>query len=195
MIAAAAGEWPAGVTVHTTAERDQAAADWLLSAAPDRTQAREEFETRGATWLPVGPLFAAVAVSAGLVHAALDAAGPRSAADSLAHVLNGGPLFYSPEEQDEEAAYTALLPASTTRTWQVLATDCLAPGRPLLVPAPGQPAQTDALGWVPPMDRPGLLCSPPLLAALVGVGRERAASARESAGGTRLTLARERAPW
>jgi hypothetical protein len=139
----------------------------LLGAAPTLDQARADWADWGATWLRPGVLFTAVTLSAGLIHQAVGKPGPVECAPALAGALDG-PVFYRSNEFGPEAGYTVLLPASAARTWRVRGTVVLPSAALLLVPAPDRcEPVTGAPWWVVPLDVPGTLCSPGLLASLL----------------------------
>ncbi|MFH8221723.1 hypothetical protein ACH4C2_16730 [Streptomyces sp. NPDC018057] len=167
-------ETPA-ITVTTRSERQLASGHWLLSAAPSPSQAKTEWDERGAAWLRPGVLFCAVVVPARTLHAAVGLGSPRECASPLAEVLDFGPLFYSPDGFQREGSYTALLPARVARLREAIPGVVTLPQRALfLVPAPDVTEPVDGGGpwWVSPLDGPGLLCPPERVAALVVVGRD-----------------------
>ncbi|MFZ3595017.1 hypothetical protein [Streptomyces sp. BH104] len=159
----------AGV-VHTRADMDRAAAEWLASASSSPAQAVSEWKSQGIAWLRTGVLFSTVTVAAGLVHAAVGNSEPDCVADVLEGVLEGTPVYFTP---GDGGTYTALLPPHSVRAWRVPDTATADRGCQVQVPFPaGRPDMATAR-WVVPMLGPGLLGSPSRLAVLVGLGRER----------------------
>ncbi|MFD3935949.1 hypothetical protein ACFWSF_23435 [Streptomyces sp. NPDC058611] len=164
--------------VTTRAERQRASGYWLLPAAPTMAQGFAAWRDDGVAWLRPGVLFGAVSIPASLVHAAVGVSSPEECAAPLAEALQGGPLFYEPDHDGPDAAYTALVPASTGLQWRVHPSVAHPYRALLLVPAPErcEPGNEPALPWwVVPVDRPGLLCPPDRLTALVGLGRDASA--------------------
>lgn len=168
---------PPGVTVHTRAECDLAAAEWLVQAAGDRHLAVSEWQRDGTAWLRPGVLFSAVSVSADLVHAAIGTDQLDEVGEMLRQVLDETPVWFTP---GEDAAYTALLPPSAVAHWHVPDTRCASQDGAVRVPLPGGETADDEPRWVVPMTGPGAVGSPALLASLVAVGRQRLAA--EAAG-------------
>ncbi|MFD8774453.1 hypothetical protein [Streptomyces sp. NPDC059916] len=147
---------------------DQAAAEWLASAASSAPQAVGEWATQGVAWLCTGTLFSTVTASAELVHAAVGSDELERVSDVLEHVLDGTPVFFTP---GDAGTYTALLPPRAVRAWRVPDTIPAGQGCQVPVPFPAGEPGSDAARWVVPMAGPGLTGSPALLASLVAVGR------------------------
>ncbi|MEU6381850.1 hypothetical protein [Streptomyces sp. NPDC046909] len=173
----------AGVLVHSRAERELAVGQWLLLAAPDTGRARTEWSRTGIALLACGALFAAVRLSARLVHAASGTDDEQRIDDFLAEALHGGPAFVDLHIQ----RYYALVPRSTAdrKEWRGCPYDahaeCLEPGSFLGVPSPIQ--ISPSLGrsrWCVPMDGPGDLCGPESVYQLVTYGRYRLAEQGEA---------------
>ncbi|WP_433856635.1 hypothetical protein [Streptomyces kronopolitis] len=156
------------VTIHTRADMDQAAAEWLAAAASSAAQVVGEWKAQGVAWLRTGTLFSTVTLNAELVHAAVGSDEPECVADCLEHVLEGTPVFFTPGGVD---TYTALLTPHAVRAWRVPDTVAAGQGHQVPVPFPAGEPDSDAARWVVPMAGPGLLGSPALLAALVALGR------------------------
>lgn len=153
-----------------SSEQRLAGGRWLSFAAPSPDGARADWACWGATWLRPGGLFTAVTVSACLVHAAAGKPGPRECAPFLGSVLDG-PVFYQERQFGPEGGYTVLLPASAAGIWRVRGTVVLPSHALVLVPAPDQCAPVaDFPWWVVPLDGPGMLCTPALLASLLARG-------------------------
>ncbi len=94
---------------------------------------------------------------------------------SLAPVLESGPLFFSSTGFRREGSYTALLPADVALRREPLPGVVTLPQRALLmVPAPVVTAPTvqGAPWWVSPLVGPALLCPPQRVAALAALGRD-----------------------
>ncbi|MEU5036136.1 hypothetical protein AB0G48_18545 [Streptomyces rubiginosohelvolus] len=157
------------MTVRLGREQRLACGHWLLGAAPSLQEARATWEESGSAWLRPGVLFGAVVVRAGVVHAALGMDSPIGCAP-LFDV--GGPVFYSDEGFGREGAYTALVPASVALVWSVNGSLPHHRRALLEVPAPQvmMPERAGRPWWVVPLDGPGLLCDPDLLADLVKQG-------------------------
>ncbi|MFJ7586931.1 hypothetical protein ACIQZO_05965 [Streptomyces sp. NPDC097617] len=150
-----------------------ASGHWLLSAAESISDATAQWKDDGETWLRPGALFAAVMVSAAVVHSAMGETTPQRCAPRLRDALEG-PVIFDPAACRQEGGYTALLPVSASRFWTVPSTT-LHPSRALLlVPAPDRCAPVDGRPWwVVPLDGPAQLCSTALLASLASLGRRR----------------------
>lgn len=165
-----------GIVLHTRAEVDLAAGDWLLSATESRDRARMEWQEIGVTMLKTGSIFSAIRMSARLVHAA---AGTREtdAVDSyLLRALVGGPVVHDPDR----CRYYALVPASTARLWVPCRdTEPYGRGGYVGVPRPGLTAAQASGGcpyWSVPMESAAVLCVPAAVAALVEIGRHELAA-------------------
>jgi hypothetical protein len=88
----------------------------------------------------------------------------------MGRCLGGGPVIHDPGFR----RYYALVPPSTARTWREPAAECLSDGTYLGVPRSDRieyDEQTRASYWVVPMARPGRLCMPADVLALVMAGR------------------------
>ncbi|MEU2823010.1 hypothetical protein ABZ763_12210 [Streptomyces bacillaris] len=158
--------------VTTGAERRIAGGNWLLGAAPSLRGARASWEESGTAWLRPGALFGAIIIRASVVHAALGLDSPIECAAPLDVRLGGGPVFYGEAGFGPEGAYTALVPASVAGAWSTRGSMPHHRRALLEVPAPEivRPERAPRW-WVVPLDGPGLLCEPGLLAALVTQGR------------------------
>ncbi|MGW5925215.1 hypothetical protein ACWF2L_03075 [Streptomyces anulatus] len=158
-----------GVTVELGREQRLAGGHWLLAAAPSVKEARADWEESGSAWLRPGALFGAVVVRASVLHAAL---GTDSPIECAPLVDVGGPVFYSDEGFGREGAYTALVPASVALMWSVNGSIPHHRRALLEVPAPQvvRPERAGRPWWVVPLNGPGLLCDPDLLAALAMQG-------------------------
>lgn len=153
--------------VATGAERDLGG-HWLLSAAPDRGAARQEWYERSVALLPCGELFSAVRIPAALVHAAA-----CTTDEAVIDVYLAGALLDGPVICDRYAGwYYALVPASTALRWDVPDLLCLGRESSLGVPRPGLTgAGRERLYWSVPTDPAGRLCLPDAVTQLVMVGR------------------------
>lgn len=167
-----------GVLVHSREDRELAVGHWLLSAAPDMKEARDQWATRGIALLRCGGVFAAVRVPGDIVRAAAGTDDPERIGAYLKEALQGGPVFVDTSSQ----RYYVLVPASTSRLPQwdghtVPDTECLGSGSFLGVPRPqrNEPEQSRSY-WCVPMDGPGALCSPAAVSQLVAYGRYRRAA-------------------
>ncbi|MFJ2205917.1 hypothetical protein [Streptomyces microflavus] len=159
-------------SVTTASERAAAGGQWLLGAAPSRHEAWASWEETGTAWLRPGVLFGAILVRAGVMHAALGESSPMECATALDVRLCGGPVFYGEEGFGAEGCYTALVPASVAMQWAVRGSIPHHRQALLEVPAPEivRPERTLSW-WVVPLDGPGTLCEPGMLAALVAQGQ------------------------
>ncbi|KPI33246.1 hypothetical protein OV450_1334 [Actinobacteria bacterium OV450] len=160
-------------SLTTLAERRLASGHWLLASATTLPVAMRTWRENGAAWLRPGALYCAVLIPAAVMHAATGYDTPEACAPRLADVLDG-PVFYDPSSFRQEGGYTALLPLHAALMWRVPSTLLHPPGTPLLVPAPDRCTPVDGRPWwVVPLESPGQLCSPALVAALAGLGRRR----------------------
>lgn len=181
------------VFVHLGKDRELAVSHWLLSAAPDIREARNQWVTKGIALLRCGVVFAAVRIQAEIVQAAAGTEDPKHTDAYLQEALQGGPVFIDTSSQ----RYYALVPASTTRMPQwataVPGAECLGPGCFLGVPSPQRTDPSSSRSyWCVPMDGPGVLCSPDAVALLVAYGNHQrsaaqplAIKAKEEDGGAR----------
>ncbi|MGP2437001.1 hypothetical protein [Streptomyces sp. JW3] len=158
-----------GILVHTRAVRDFAASTWLLMAAPDIQQAREEWAAHGVALLRCGTLFTVVRDPLVLIEAAAGTEDRQQIGEYLSQALLGGPAFL---DQTAHSVYF-LVPGSTGRTWRVPDTDIAGADTYIGVPVPG--VQPDGRRyWLVEMDGPGMLCSPSAVMQLVMHARYRA---------------------
>lgn len=159
--------------VTTRFERRLASGHWLLASAPIVPAAMSSWKENGAAYLIPGGLFCAVMIPAAVMHAAAEGDSPQACAGRIADVLEG-PVFYDPSAFRQEGGYTAILPASAALVWRVPSTVLHPSRRLLLVPAPDR---CEPVGgrpwWVVPLESPGLLCAPQLVACFAGLGRRR----------------------
>ncbi|MFE7330767.1 hypothetical protein ACFU8W_38670 [Streptomyces sp. NPDC057565] len=158
--------------MHSRQERELAVGHWLLTAAPDMNEARDQWATRGIALLRCGGTFAAIRIPAGIVQAAAGTEDPKRIGVYLDEAVHG-PVFIDMSSQ----RYYALVPASTSRLpqWadrQVPEAECLGSGCFLGVPRP-QRTEPEMFRsyWCVPMDGPGALCSPDAVSQLVTYGR------------------------
>ncbi|MFD7964384.1 hypothetical protein ACFV5J_26670 [Streptomyces zaomyceticus] len=160
--------------MHSRRNREATAEMWLLLAAPDVRQAREEWKTWGVALLRCGGLFSAVRIPAAIVHAAAGTSDRDELGVFLADALDG-PVFYDGSGQQ----FYALTPHSTARLWKVPDAECLGSDHFLGVPATclTEPDPRCAAWWIVPMDGPAALCMPANVACLVQQGRSLLASA------------------
>ncbi|MET9322022.1 hypothetical protein ABZX75_17775 [Streptomyces sp. NPDC003038] len=165
-----------GRVSSTRGTRQLAVAQWLMSAATSREEARHEWATYGMALLRCGTLFTAVRIPAAYMHAAAEAEAPDTVASFLTGALDGGPVFYDPRGRH----FYALVPASTARLWDVPFAECFGRDSFLGVPAINRvgPDGTHDAYWVVPMDGPGDLCAADDVADLVLYGRQAAAKAQ-----------------
>lgn len=159
------------VFVHPRKDRELAVSHWLLSAAPDMCEARDQWCTKGIALLRCGAVFAAVRIQADIVQAAAGTEDTEHTDAYLKEALQGGPVFIDTSSQ----RYYALVPASTSQMPQwasaVPGAECLGPGCFLGVPSPQQTDPSSFRSyWCVPMDGPGVLCSPDAVALLIAYG-------------------------
>ncbi|MFF4391420.1 hypothetical protein ACFY0G_32225 [Streptomyces sp. NPDC001552] len=158
----------------TRPERRLAAGHWLLASAPSIPDARRQWRDSGSTWLRTGALYSALMIPAAVMHAAAQGDGPKECAGRISDALEGGPVFFDPTSFRQRGGYTLLLPASAAHTWRVPSTLMHPPGSRVLVPAPDRCGWSGSKPWwVVPLESPGLLCSPELVACLATLGRRR----------------------
>ncbi|MEV7959072.1 hypothetical protein [Streptomyces sp. NPDC088141] len=156
--------------VHSRRDRELAVAHWLLSAAPDMREARDQWVSKGIALLRCGAVFTAVRIQADIVQAAAGTEDPERTDAYLREALQG-PVFIDTSSQ----RYYVLVPASTSRMPQwagaVPGAECLGSGCFLGVPSP-QRTEPDLYRsyWCVSMDGPGALCSPGAVALLVAYG-------------------------
>ncbi|MEU2284298.1 hypothetical protein ABZ614_20550 [Streptomyces sp. NPDC013178] len=156
-------------------EQETAVRDWLLLAASDQDQAREEWQKWGIALLSCGELFAAIRIDSDVIHAAAGSHEPNQVKTYLAKALFSGPVFVDQRER----RYYALVGASAAnrREWRDRrhpGARCLGHGSHLGVPRP-ELVDPDALFtyWCVPMDGPGTLCDPAAVSQLLSHGRHR----------------------
>ncbi|MDK0519580.1 hypothetical protein [Streptomyces sp. ML-6] len=159
------------VSVPPAKGRGPAVTYWLLSAAPDLREARDQWVSKGIALLRCGVVFAAVRIQADIVQAAAGTKDPERIDAYLKEVLRGGAVFIDTSSQ----RYYALVPANMSRLPQwagpVPGVECLGPGCFLGVPSPHRTEPTPSRSyWCVPMDGPGALCAPGAVALLVAYG-------------------------
>jgi hypothetical protein len=158
---------PAGV--HPSGDRRLAVAHWLLTAALDPVQARKDWPRVGTVLLRCGEVFTAVRMPGRLVEAAAGTGNPACMTTSLRELTGGGGVW---ADRHSRAVYF-LVPAETTRAWNVPGTQCLDDRYVVGVPWPGGDACEDGerTHWLVEMDAPGTLCSADAVAAVARRGR------------------------
>ncbi|PJE96331.1 hypothetical protein CUT44_17510 [Streptomyces carminius] len=150
----------------------EAAARWLLGAAPDRAAARAEWETHGVALLWCGEVFSAVRLPAALVYAATAAREPGAVDARLRDALCGGPVFAGAYWR----RYYALVRAGAEREWawerDRTGAECLGEGTRLGVPHPDlTECRPGRAYWCVPPRCPGPLCPPAAVSRFVALGR------------------------
>ncbi|MEV1042338.1 hypothetical protein AB0J01_37850 [Streptomyces sp. NPDC050204] len=155
------------VVVHSRHERELAVGHWLLSAAPDMHEARDQWAKTGIALLRCGGVFTAVRIQADIVQAAAGTEKPELIGAFLAEALQGGPVFIDMSSR----RYYVLVPASTPAGRWVPGVERLGSGSFLGVPCPQrtEPEKSRSY-WCVPMDGPGALCSPDAVTLLVSYG-------------------------
>lgn len=164
-----------GALVHTPAGRRPTIGRWLLSAHPRPGQAWADWQMCGVVLLPLGTLFSAVRMPAGLVQAVTVSTDPQEIDAVLDEILDGGPVICDLRG----FRYYALVPATMPRTWAQAAEEwraadvhCLGHATYLGVPRPDavEAAAGRASYWSVPMHSAGTLCSPLKVARLITAG-------------------------
>ncbi|MEV0112368.1 hypothetical protein AB0H77_03790 [Streptomyces sp. NPDC050844] len=168
-----------GVLAHSSADRQLATEQWLLSTLDEenRNRARTEWAERGMALLPLGTLFSAVRIPGRMVLALADTTTPADADDFLDSSLFGGPVICDPRGR----RYYALVPGSMPRTWsstanawRALGVDLLGRDTVLGVPQVSadefEPGTPHASYWSVAMYSPGMLCEPLAVARLILAG-------------------------
>lgn len=167
----------------TRAERLLAVEHWLLSAAPDRDRARQEWRQDGVALLRCGSLFGAVRISAEVVHAAAGTDEPAAVDLFLDKALLGGPVF----ADREKSPYYALVGATAGRRddWRLTQDDAAFMGVDHFLGVPDlQCTSPDAgrLYWCVEMDSAGELAPADAVSKLVHAGRRRMARGERKPG-------------
>ncbi|MFJ4787547.1 hypothetical protein [Streptomyces sp. NPDC088794] len=149
-----------------------AVAEWLLFAAPDTSQALQDWRLTGTTVLPCGDSFSAVRIPAAVVQAAANRREPAAIAERLVDALLGGPVVVS----TDGTSYFALTPSAGPVRQLPAGIEYLGQSALLMVP---RPDLTDprlhghASYWAVPMLEPGNLCQLDAALQLAAVGRHR----------------------
>lgn len=149
--------------------------DWLLASAPNAAEVRMSWDDFGVALLQCGAVFTAVRISGDLVHAAIGSADPPMVSAYLRELV-GGPVV---ADQHGCMRYYALVPVSTVERHEwvdrahVPYADCMTDGH-VGIPRPGITEPGDCFTyWCVPMDRPGSLCDPGAVSALIAHGKYR----------------------
>ena len=172
--------------VHSSADRQLAVEQWLLSTLPARDRARMEWQEGRETLLPLGTLFSAVRIPQTLAHAIVGSLSHEAMDAVLADALEGGPVICDPKGH----RYYALVPGRMPETWiaaaeewRELGVECLGRGTYLGVP-PVKAVTLDPSRWVSywavPMPSAGELCSPLAVARLLAAGARCLAEAADA---------------
>ncbi|OUC98119.1 hypothetical protein CA983_29585 [Streptomyces swartbergensis] len=142
----------------------------MASAHPSPDTVRREWSGAAKLALiPLGRAFDAVRLADCIVHRAVGSDDSCVARDRLAQYLEDGPVIHDPGFR----RYYALVPTGTAETWGTPIAECLGEGTYLGVPRADHAeldAHTQASYWVRPMTRPGHLCRPADVLALVMMG-------------------------
>lgn len=175
-----------GVLVHSSADRQQAVEQWLLSTLPVRDRARMEWQEGRETLLPLGTLFSAVRIPQTLVNAIVGRVSNEEMDEFLADALDGGPVICDPKGHRQYALVPGSMPARWTAAaeeWMSLGVECLGRGTYLGVP-PVKAVTLDPARWVSywsvPMPSAGELCSPLTVARLLAAGKRCLAEAADA---------------
>lgn len=166
---------------HDTSDQRSACEEWLRSAHPTPSAAREEWDgADGVALLSLGTLFSAVRIPRWVVLSAirLEEACSHTLNQFLSEMLWGGPVICDQHAQ----RYYALVPADMPLRWHKASGDWARLGVEILghgtllgvprLPAEDQIGPPPASYWAVPMRRPGEVCEP------IGVARLIAAAAR-----------------
>ncbi|MFE9570783.1 hypothetical protein ACFYMW_20055 [Streptomyces sp. NPDC006692] len=150
----------------TEAERE-AVRDWLAGSSKRPQAAKDQWRKGGIAALALGRRFSAVRLTEPLVHAVTTSALPATVTRVLASTLNG-PVIHDPQGR---RFYALTPPAEPTRALGPHA-EYLGSDTYLGVPPVELVDPHDGLDgyWAVPMIRPGALCDPLRLAALVTTG-------------------------
>lgn len=177
-----------GVVVHSSADRQLATEQWLLSTLDEegRRRSRTEWARGSMPLLPLGTLFSAVRLPGRLVHALADPTEPADADAFLNQVLDGGPVICDPNG----LRYYALVPASmpdkwseAAKDWRKLGVSMLGRGTVMGVPAVDAldfDPRTHSSYWSVSMSSAAMLCTPRDVARLIAAAsRQLAVEAEE----------------
>lgn len=144
--------------------------EWLASAHPSPSAVRNEWSsTAQVALIPLGRTFDAVRLPDTIVHAAAESDEPCTIGACLAEYVCG-PVIHDPGGR----RYYALVPPGTAPEWTAQDTKCLSQGTYLGVPRSDHTElneRTQGSYWSVPMTRPGHLCNPLNVLALVTIGR------------------------
>lgn len=153
----------------------RAVSDWLAEAHPNPAQAKAEWgdPRRGhLALIPTGRTFDTVRVSAGIVHATVDAEDEASVAAFLSALVDG-PVIH--DAYSSAGAYYFLVPLGSCAHHLADAAQLLAPGTTWLgVPEPTRTARPGAYWVLPPRQRDDL-CIPGYVDQLIQAGRRKLA--------------------
>ncbi|WP_405710147.1 MULTISPECIES: hypothetical protein [unclassified Streptomyces] len=156
------------VFVHSRRDRELAVGHWLLSAAPDMNEARDQWARTGIALLRCGGVFTAVRIQADIVQAAAGTEEPDLVDAFLGEALQGGPVFIDMSSR----RYYVLVPVSTPAGRWVPGVESLGSGSFLGVPRPQRTELEESRSyWCVPMDGPGTLCSLDAVWKLIAYGR------------------------
>ncbi|MEU6918405.1 hypothetical protein [Streptomyces olindensis] len=143
---------------------------WLASAHPSPDTARSEWGSAARLALiPLGSLFEAVRLPEQIVHCAAGSDESSVLSERLAQHLGGGPVIHAPAFR----RYYALVPPGTAQAWLAPVAECLGEGTYLGVPRADRTERDERRQtsyWMVPMVRPGRLCRPGDVLALVMQG-------------------------
>lgn len=166
-----------GRYVTSRAERELAAAEWLLSTHPSPSQARMEWAATGVALLPLGTLFSAIRLPEHLVYAAADLDERNEVNGFLEEALDGGPVICDPHGRRYYALVPAGVPTEWRRAadWRALRVECLGHGTYLGVPrlqSVDFDSQRWGSYWAVPMSSASVLCRPLDAARLIAAGKD-----------------------
>jgi hypothetical protein len=163
-----------GVLVHPTADRRLAVQQWLLASTPFTDRARREWRDSGVAMLPLGGIMSAVRIP-GKVLAPLTGVATPDEVDEYLRAALDGPVICDPRAP----WYYALVPGRTPSTWSRAVDEwrevdvvCIGRDSYLAVPRVEATAPTTWRPyWSVPMESPGVLCEPLVVARLIANAR------------------------
>ncbi|MFF1451634.1 hypothetical protein ACFVYF_26370 [Streptomyces sp. NPDC058274] len=149
---------------------ERAIAEWLTRDHPMPEQVWTEWATMGVALVPLGKRFAAVRMTAEVVHAAVDSDDPAQVASGLEELLRG-PVVH--DRRVAGVTYYALVQCDAGFAWgHNEVAPRLGAGVYLGVPRIGR-CEPPGTYWVVAPRHEGHLCSPQAVADLIDAGQQR----------------------